>query len=374
MSVVIRNVRVEEFEDFIRFIERAFGMYKGFFPHTYPHLYRPTLEACGWAYVVEADGRIASHVGLYPIETVTAGVRLRIGGIGAVSTAPDARGKGYMSQLLPHVIGEMRRLKYPISWLGGDRQRYGAFGWEMAGMVYKLKFSARSLDRTHVQPVKVEEALPDEVLVTVARLQSQPVCHPIRPDLEHQIQKAGMRFWLAEDGYAITESWGERLTIVELVSTSGNEVGMIRAMLNWTAFDEAVWELSAWDTERLGRLMSHVSYWSAGNNHMYRINDLAALLTAAQPVLNQRAAALGDFAVSIGVQESDRLSVTCIAVENGVVHVERDRRAATHLEIPVTEAARLFLGGPPIAAHAQLPGGLRALLPIPVFVAPMEHV
>lgn len=374
MSVIIRNVRVEEFDAFIRFIERTFGLYKGFFPRVYPHLYRPTPEACGWAYVVEADGRIVSHVGLYPIETVTAGVRLRIGGIGAVSTAPNARGKGYMSQLLPHVIGEMRRLEYPISWLGGDRQRYGAFGWEMAGLLYQLKFSARSLERTQVQPATVEEVLPAEALVTVARLQSLPACYPIRPGLEHQIQKAGMRFWLAADGYAITESWGERLTIVELVSTSGNEVGMIRAMLNWTDFDEAAWELSAWDAERLGRLMRHVSYWSAGNNRMYRINDLAALLTAAQPVLNQRAAALRDFAVSIGIQESDRLSVTHIAVEKGTVQVERDRRAAIHLEIPVAEAARLFLGGPPIAAHAQLPEGLRALLPIPVFVAPMEHV
>jgi len=374
MSIVIRNLRVEEFDAFIRFIERAFGIPKGFFPRTYPHLYRPTPEACGWAYVVEADGRIAAHVGLYPIETVAAGVRLRIGGIGAVSTAPDARGKGYMSQLLPHVIGEMRRLAYPISWLGGDRQRYGAFGWEMAGLLYQLKFSARSLDRTQVQPVTLEEVLPEEALEIVARLQSLPTCHPLRPDLEHQIQKAGMRFWLAADGYAITESWGERLTIVELVSTSGNEVGMIRAMLNWTAFDEAVWELSAWDAERLGRLMSHVSYWSAGNNHMYRINDLAALLTAAQPVLNQRAAALRDFAISIGVQESDRLSVTHIAVEDGIVSIERDRRATTHLEMPVGEAARLFLGGPPIAAQAQLPEGLRALLPIPVFVAPMEYV
>lgn len=374
MSIVIRNVRIEEFEEFIRFIERAFGVYKGFFPRTYPHLYRPTPEACRWAYVAEDEGRIVSHVGLYPMETVTAGVRLRIGGIGAVATAPDARGKGYMSQLLPHVIAEMRRLEYPISWLGGDRQRYGRFGWEMAGEIYTLKFSTRSLNHAGVEPVSIEEVFSDEALPAVARWQAVPPCYPVRPDLEHQIQKAGMRFWVAADGYAITESWGPHLTIAELVSTSGNEAGIIRAMLDWTTHEEAAWELSSWDSERIGRLMHTVSYWSAGYNHFYRINDLTTVLTAAQPVLNQRAAALRDFAVSIGIRENDRLSLTCITVADGVVAIERDRRAAVHVEIPAMEAARLFVGGPAIAAQAQLPPGLHALLPIPVYVAPMEHV
>ncbi len=72
----IRHPRLEEFELFMRFIERAFGHSKAFFQRAYPHLYLPTEEAMSWAYIIEEHGEIVSHVGVYPIEAVTAGAPL----------------------------------------------------------------------------------------------------------------------------------------------------------------------------------------------------------------------------------------------------------------------------------------------------------
>ncbi len=375
MSAEIRHVRAEEFESFAGFLERAFGHSKAFFQREYPHLYQPTQRALEWAYVIEEDGEIASHVGLYPIETVTAGVRISVGGIGAVSTVPSARGRGYMTELLRHIIGEMRRIGYPVSWLGGDRQRYNSFGWEMAAPVYRLSFSQRSLGWQDVKPVEIDEVLPEAALDTIQRFQSVPDCHAVRPDLTQQIQKIDLRFWIADDGYAILRGQGRtHLDIVELVSASGDEAGMIRAMLDWNFGEKASWTLSVWDVARLARLMPVASGWTAGNSGMYRINDLTQLLTLARPILETRAAAMKDVALALGIKEYDRTKVTTLQVEDGHVTITPGRQAETYVEINPVEAARLILGGPPTLGQARIPPALLALLPVPCYVLPLDHV
>jgi predicted N-acetyltransferase YhbS len=124
MIFELRTLHLDEFDTFMRYLERAFGHSKEFFLRRYPHVYRPTEETCSWTYVILENNEIVSHVGLYPIETRVAGVSINIGGIGGVSSAPQARSKGYMSRLLNHIILEMRRIGYPVSWLSGDRHLF----------------------------------------------------------------------------------------------------------------------------------------------------------------------------------------------------------------------------------------------------------
>jgi predicted N-acetyltransferase YhbS len=375
MASAIRHPRVDEFEALMRYVERAFGHSKGFFPRAYPHLYQPTEEAMEWAYVIDEGGEIVSHVGVYPIETVTAGVHFRIGGVGAVSTSPRARGKGYMTQLLTHIVADMRRLGYPVSWLGGDRQRYNTFGWEMASPVYDLSFTQRSLKWYGIAPVEMNEVFPDEALATIERCQSQQACHTLRPYLGTQLQKMDLRFWVSEEGYAILEGQARHhLRILELVSKSGNELGMIRALLDWNFGERANWSLSMWDRVRLGRLMQYASYWSGGNSAMYRVNDLTQVLVGARTFLSERAGGLRDFAIALGIVEVDRTTVTTLSVEDGMVQIQPGRHASTYVELPAVEATRLVFGGPPISCQSELPQPLLALLPVPCYVMPLDHV
>ena len=209
----------------------------------------------------------------------------------------------------------------------------------------------------------------------IEKFQARQACHTIRPDLARQVQIMDKRFWIFSDGYAILAGQARReLRILELVSTGGHELGVIRALLDWNFGDRASWGLSMWDGERIGRLMRCVSYWSGGSSAMYRINDLAQVLDAARPVLSARARGLHDFSVAIGVQEHDRTSVTTVAVVDGEVHIEPGRHTTSYVELPVVEATRLILGGPPIAPQANLPQPLLALLPVPCYVLPFDHV
>lgn len=375
MTTQIRTLRVEEFEDFMRYVERAFGHSVDFFPRAMPHIYKPTPEVCAWGYVVEENGKIVSHVGVYPLEVVTAGVPLKLGGIGAVSTAVEARGKGYMTQLLYHAIDVMRAQGYPASWLSGDRQRYNSFGWEVASLSYQLMFSARSLGRADVAPADIKEVRPWEATAHIARLMPLPNCHACRPDLEAQLHRQDLRVWVTEDGYAMADGQDrDHVRLIELVSASGQEAEMIRAIIAWNHGEEATLDMSFGDEERLARLMPYTSYWTTGYSGMYRVNDLTAVLRAAIPVWERRAAGLRNFAVSLGIREHDRVQTTTVAVHDGVVQIEAGQRAETYVELSPVTAARLVFGGPAIPEAPQLPPGLRALLPVPVYVPPLDYV
>ncbi|MGC9395165.1 MAG: GNAT family N-acetyltransferase [Anaerolineae bacterium] len=375
MTTKIRTLRVEEFEDFMRYVERAFGHSVNFFRGFGPHIYEPIPEVCSWGYVMEEDGKIVSHVGVYPIEVVTAGVPLTLGGIGAVSTAMEARGRGYMTQLLYHAIDEMRAKGYPASWLGGDRQRYNTFGWEVASLVYRLSFSRRSLGRTEVSRVPVEEVVPWDAKDHIAGLMTLPACHVRRPRLDALLHRRDLRVWINEDGYAIADGQERgHVRIIEIVSASGEEAEMIHAIIAWNHGDRATVDMSPWDEDRLARMMPYTHYWSTGYSGMYRINDLTALLQAAQPFMQRRAASLRDFAVAIGMREHDRTPVTTIAVQDGEVTIQAGQSAESYVELTPITAARLFFGGPAVPEAKRLPQGLLTLLPVPIYVPPLDHV
>ncbi len=375
MAETIRTLHVEEFDDFLWFLGRCYGLSRDFFTRTCPHIYRPDHEACTCFYVLEHNGKVVSHVGVYPIDIVAAGVSLRIGGVGGVATLPEERGRGYMSKLLNHVIGVMREQGHPVSGLRGDRQRYGMFGWGSAGLIYHLDLSRRSLDWNRVEPVHIEETNPDETLKVVERFHTHPVCHTHRPNLALQLRRQGLRIWVAEDGYAIVSGEDRRnLSVVELVSTSGREAGMIYAMLDCTFGDNASWTLSVWEQERLVRLLPCVSRWSAVSDWQYRIISLSGLLTSCRTFMQQRASGLRDFEVSIGIREHDRVDIATIAVRDGSVEITPDRTSQEYLELDPVAAARLFFGGIPGISYDEIPPGLAGLLPVPIHVPELDHV
>jgi predicted N-acetyltransferase YhbS len=371
----IRNLRRDEFDPFMRFLERCYRSSPGTFERLFPHLYRPAEALCSSAYLVEVDGRIVSHVGLYPIELVVHDETITVGGIGGVATLHAERGKGHMTRLLYHAIDEMRERGYPMSWLGGDRQRYNAFGWERAGLVYELGFSRRSLDRAGVTPAEIEARFPRDAVDVVARLQSQRPYRVRRPELALQLQKDGLWIWVADDAYVLVhDSTYEPLSIAELVSTSGQECGIVRAALDGTGRNEISWIVPAWEHQLLARIMPAVARWRVGGWQMYRIVDLARLLSLLEPVLSARAGPLHDFALSLGIREHDRTDAATLVVRGGRLEIRPGREADRYVEWSPQEAVRALLGGAPLGAGVQVPLELAALLPLPVHVPALDYV
>ncbi len=103
------------------------------------------------------DGRIIGCVAAYPFTMRIGGVEFRAAGIGQVATLPEARGRGVMSGIMKSICAELDGGGFDLAWLGGDRQRYGRFGWAVGGRVMRFEFFERYLppapDQDAVRPL-----------------------------------------------------------------------------------------------------------------------------------------------------------------------------------------------------------------------------
>ena len=73
--------------------------------------------------------------------------RIMIACVGAVSTLPEYRNKGYFTQVLNKVIDKANELKLDLLYLGGDRTRYNHFGFETAGRCVYFNLNKRNLNQ-----------------------------------------------------------------------------------------------------------------------------------------------------------------------------------------------------------------------------------
>ncbi len=124
------------------------------FQENWPHTSLPDPKKFKEHLLLKEDGFVAAHVGIYPQECKVHGSILKSGSIGGVATHEKARGKGYMSVLLKRALELLHERKYDISWLGGDRKRYGYFGWECGGRVSKFITAPRYFPECKTREVR----------------------------------------------------------------------------------------------------------------------------------------------------------------------------------------------------------------------------
>ena len=111
-------------------------------PKIYKDQYRPAYNNF---VAQQPDGAFRAAVGNFDNDMTVGGVDLKACCIGNVAVGKDWRGKGYMIDLLNASIADMKERGVAFSYLGGQRQRYGYFGYENAGVSYFFGFSKSSL-------------------------------------------------------------------------------------------------------------------------------------------------------------------------------------------------------------------------------------
>jgi len=374
MDVVIRTARKEDAPSLHRFLEISYGHGRDFFYRHYPERYRDEDEAMGCFLIALEDGQIVSNVGLFPMEVVILGERFKCAGIGGVATHPQARGKGYMTELLNRSLSKMREEGYDFSLLWGNRQRYGAFGYEVCGAQYHLTYSRRSLDRAGVQPIPVTEVDPadPEVVALIRRLHQLLPCRVERPRLDLQLQKPGLRVFIGGDGYLISnrEVSGD-LSGVEVVSTEGKELELIYGAMNLTFGSRAEAFVETADSERNRRLVSACESWSLAPRTMFRIVNWPRFMAKLRPVLERLAVGLPPFSISIGCQDGARVDVVSLQWDGTQLLLGNEKGLGRYLEFSVRELSGHIFGGPPVKASL---GALAALLPIPTYISRLDAI
>ena len=183
MDDVITQLKASDFDEFLPFQNRSFGSPpdRGL-DWLVPTMYRPTTWHMQCNYAIRRNGALAAIVGLYPI-TWHAGARsLRIAGIGGVSTEPALRGAGLMSKMMTHIKQVIRDQGYPLSFLGGQRQRYRYFGWDRCGLSLKARISPACVKHRFAgaPPVRIQLEPADEsspLLSDIKALHDQQARH-----------------------------------------------------------------------------------------------------------------------------------------------------------------------------------------------------
>jgi|GEM_PF-1331620 len=124
---------------------------------TWRHLYSVPENITKTGIALKEKEKLISHVGLFPLSALVNGSTVKICGIGGVCTHEKYRNRGCMKTLLAYAIEVMRKQKYDISWLSGDRNRYGYFDWENGGRQYRFFLADRSFGNVDADILKVKK-------------------------------------------------------------------------------------------------------------------------------------------------------------------------------------------------------------------------
>jgi predicted N-acetyltransferase YhbS len=215
-KIIIEQLKAEDYEEALDFINMVFSLASRptNFNVILPDLYQPTDEHMSAHFVIREKGRIKALVGIYPGEYVIGCETLLMARIGAVSTHPDARMKGYMSMLMHHVKDVIRTSHYDIAYLGGARHRYLPFGFEKCGHQPIFHVTKHSLKRG------IETS--EELALSICGDDSQDI------DLFHQLYERQTSYFKRdkEAFHRIANHWYNTLFRIE---RNGRSVGYLIA-------------------------------------------------------------------------------------------------------------------------------------------------
>lgn len=171
-------------------------------PKCYKDEYRPAYNN----FVVQDEhGEFRSAIGSFYNDMTVGGEQIKACCIGNVAVGKKYRSMGYMIELMELSVEDMGKNGVDVAYLGGQRQRYGYFGFESSGTVYRFNFS-RSAYRHSLKAMpcglEVSELQPDDIesIENIDRLYSKL---PVRSNRT------------AEKYYDILRSWRDRPYILK---------------------------------------------------------------------------------------------------------------------------------------------------------------
>jgi predicted N-acetyltransferase YhbS len=283
------------------FLDQTFGKKDHpWFAKYLPHIFN-TQPACVRKHRIAADEKgIAGCIGIYPLRFRVGKAVLSAGGVGSVSTRPDLRGSGLMSAMLRDTVASLAAQGYDISWLGGNRFRYGNYGWDFGGRSVMFTIARRDLVRyfPNAKPARPRLATPADI-PTMARLYQSIATRTLRPTASWplHLKRSGFAFEVARassrSAYLAYESReGNAENIVEVAGRPDDVLALMlghcqRHKLEWLHVmrpdvEDAVAQL-------LFRVAAEFSY---AHRSQVRIVNVASTWRKLAPEIGVRAAAL----------------------------------------------------------------------------------
>ena len=143
----VRKLNENDYDQLLSLLNEVFTVHSGRqadFLNLLPKMWIRDDLHMGYHIGVFEDERLVSTVGCYPLEVVVGDTSLLFATTGNVATLKEYEGRGYFSLLFDKVMDELQAMGVDAARLGGERQRYGKYGYEPAGTVYDVKFTAKN--------------------------------------------------------------------------------------------------------------------------------------------------------------------------------------------------------------------------------------
>ncbi len=351
------------------------------FEELYPDSVRDDAVSMHQWRIVRREGRIVAGMQVVPRSLVAAGVvHVSAGGLGNVFCLPELRGCGLMSALLRTVVAEMPAEGHALALLGGDRTRYGHFGWETAGSLRRLSLSLRMARHSNTSvDTKVDVRTWAGGSAPIESLWETYQALPYRTErtlgeFAMVLRRPGQVVWIATSAEGLAYLSVRGRTIVEYAGHRRPlEVGL-RTLLRAGNMTVDIPPVAA-ETASERMFTDYASGYSVCPLGMIRINSLALVLGAYAPVLNRALA--GWEGRALFTVEEDLESLQLIGDGTGIALCPGANSTVCDLVVSASRRdwARLLFGPFAPALDAGMDDAfLRRAFPLPLFWHPLSHV
>ncbi|MBT3344346.1 MAG: GNAT family N-acetyltransferase [Gemmatimonadetes bacterium] len=386
-----RIARLEEFDEAMAFTDRVFRpgqRGRRILQRQYPHVYRETAAFARRLLLLRdaaAADALVGCVGMHPMKLRLGAATVSASGIGIVGADPDRRGEGIMTRLLEDALVRMREAGHVISILGGDRQRYGWFGWENGGIRHRYTLTSRMLGA----PTPAERSLslerfdPDDA-ATRRRLhdldagRAYGVEHATG-DVAPLYHRVGREAWVIREGKrfaCLCLSGPQRRprpyeTIDAALGDPELVISGLRCLMARFRRPQLT-ALAGPNTEESALFDPWAASWSTDDDMMIRILDLPGLVSQIEPEMRRLRRVRGVRLPDLRLELTD-LNQMAVLPGGGA----RRRRLA----LTSTQAVQWLFGSRPLATTGlassvgkDIIGPWSALLPLPLHVPPLHHI
>jgi GNAT superfamily N-acetyltransferase len=313
------------------------------------HLGGPSREITDRFLVWKEEGRVLGMLAIVPMTLLWGGARIAVAGVSSVATHPEHRGRGIMSALLERACAEMHEADYLLSDLGGDRSRYGNYGWEPVGLQALLQFGGkylRALPDPQAPPVHVTAGDARAAAALLALCDRRDPRYERGPrQLEWLLHRRGAEFWAIPDaaGFACYIGAFDD-TVVEYAGRPDLLPGLIKHFARMHSLDKVIVRAPARFDAAEELLYKACGYFTLATLHSMRVVQLVPLLRALAPGVGARLREAGAAPAPLSLALADGGEVVTLRWRTGELAVEDGAGAAATLSLGRRDMIRLLLG------------------------------
>ena len=379
-TVVFEKAGFDSYRDIIEHANFVFSHAHGAceFKTMLPKTYGETPAMWPEHFVARENGRIRALVGLLPLNLRAGNEHLKLGFIGTVSVNPYERGRGFMKKCMAMAEEHARAEKMDLLALGGQRQRYGYFGFVKGGWhaSYNVnrsncRHALSNEDASGFDFVPFEKAT--ESLPAVCALHESAPCTVARP--EAHFSAIACSYYLSPlvilrngsfAGYALTSQNRDHIHELRLAdeSLAGN---VVKAYFAAFGVSEVQIRLAPHQRSLMPFFNRISENMTVQPDNMYRILDFERVAGAFLRLKLSIEGTLPEGVFNLGIRTEDSVRNLSLRVEGNTASA-RFTEDESDIILSESEAGDLLLSPMPHADLSRVPFFARAWLPLPVSI------